>query len=171
MVLIEWWLVERLTVGLAIIAVATTSFWLVRKKGSWLPIQILSVLAVTCGLLSIAFVWWAATTSHIYSPPVCSPNGKMSARIDDYSAGGFGGSYNSVELFRNHGFRSEVVFYGDKVKTGDILWKSDSELNILYEGPLATCTNTALVTVRCIARQALSKRANLAHVKNAAGML
>src|ERR1700741_2210092 len=93
MVLIEWWLVERLTVGMAIIAVATTSFWLVRKKGSWLPIQILSVLAVTCGLLSIAFVWWAATTSHIYSAPVNSPNGKMSARIDDYSAGGFGGSY------------------------------------------------------------------------------
>jgi len=82
-----------------------------------------------------------------------------SARIDNYDVGPLGGAYNSREVFTSHGFASDVVYSGEyeSVRADDLMWKSNSELEIHYDGPTCDCKSTQLVSVRCIRRQQLDK--------------
>jgi hypothetical protein len=53
MLFIEWWLVERFSVGLLMVAVAFIIWWFARRKG-WpirLPAQLISGLVVLYGFL------------------------------------------------------------------------------------------------------------------------
>lgn len=156
MLFVEWWILRRLFVGLLMVAVGTLGLWAIRKKG-WrvrIPVQFLSALVGLCGASSLLLMWWAISTSHVYSAPVYSPNRKMAVRIDDYNAGAFGGAYDSVELFTAHGISSNVVFSGEwqSVETANLRWKSDSELEISYQGTAALCASTARVKVGCIGK-------------------
>ena len=154
MLFIEWWLVERFSVGLLMVAVAFIIWWFARRKG-WpirLLAQLISGLVVLYGFL---VMWWVVASSHIYSVPIYSPNQKMAVRIDAYNPGELGGpTYDSVELFWAHGFISAVVFSGEwkSVDTANLRWKSDSELEIYFGGTAYVCRSTPRVRVRCISR-------------------
>jgi len=154
MIFIEWWIVARLFSLALLVAVGILGLWAVRKKtwGTRVPVQLVSAVVALMGTALFLFVLWGFHTGHIFSAPVYSPNRRMAVRIDDYSAGGLGGSYNSVELFMTHGLRSEVVFAGESnsVEPASLNWKNDGELEISYQGRSGSCVNTAQFTVRCI---------------------
>jgi hypothetical protein len=156
MLLIEWWILWRLCIGLLLVVVGGLGLWAVRKRRRTvrLFVQFLFTLVALGGVSALLLMWWGISTSHDYSAPVYSPNQKMAVRIDDYNARGFGGSYNSVELFSAHGFRSDEVFSEEwkAVETASLRWKSDSELEISYQGTVGTCASTVHVKVRCIGK-------------------
>jgi|HubBroStandDraft_1064217.scaffolds.fasta_scaffold156886_3 hypothetical protein len=155
MLFIEWWFFSWFCVGLLMlmVAVGTLGLWVVRRKER--PIRLsMQFIGLFCGLVGALFIllaWWGAS-SHVYSVPVYSPDRKMAARIDDYVAGGIGGSYDSVELFTAYGFRSDLVFVGDwkSIRSASLRWKGDSQLEISYQGRSGFCGSTARVKVHCI---------------------
>ena len=155
MIFVEWWHVERLCLLLLIVAIASLFIWSLRKK-HWLvrlPIQLLLGLLLCALLFLVTLV--STLPGNSYSAPVYSPNGKMAARIVEYNASGLGGADDTVKLFTAHGFSSDVVFFGEfnSVKAKNIQWKSDSELEISYEGTPYQCTSTRRVKVRCWSTQ------------------
>ena len=155
MMFVEWWLVKRLCVLILIVATASLSIWFLRKK-NWfirLPIQLLLGLLLFALFVLSAIIW--ALPGNTYSEPVYSPNRKMAVRIIEYNASGLGRADDTVELFTAHGFSSDVVFFGEfnSVKARNIRWKSDSELEISYEGTVYQCTSTRRVRVHCISTQ------------------
>jgi hypothetical protein len=154
-IFIEWWAVERLCLLLLIVATASVSIWSVRKK-RWfvrLPIQFLLGLSLFVLLGSVTLV--STLPGNTYSEPIYSPNRKMAARIVEYNASGLGGADETVKLFTAHGFSSDVVFFGEvkSVKAQNIRWKSDSELEISFEGTPYQCTSTRRVKVLCFDTQ------------------
>lgn len=153
MLFVEWWLVGRICLGLLISAVPLLGLWVVRRRRGpiGIAVRIISALVAFCALLGWLFVL-VMPWPHIYSAPVYSPNGRLAARIDDFNAGGFGGAYNSVELFTFLGFDSDVVYSGEwnSVGTEDLRWRSDSELEIVCKGPTCDCKSTQHVIVRCV---------------------
>jgi hypothetical protein len=154
-IFVEWWAVARLCLELLIVAGASLCIWSVRKKRWFVrfPIQLLLGLS----LFAMLFVDMIVSTlpGNTYSEPVYSPNRKMAARIIEYDASGLGGADDTVELFTAHGFRSDVVFFGGfkSVRAQNLRWKSDSELEISYEGTPFHCTSTRRVKVLCFATQ------------------
>jgi len=153
MLFVEWWLVGRICLGLLSITLPVFGIWVVRKK-RWpvrIPVRILSALVALCGV----FFWLILLvfpSPRFYSAAVYSPNQKSAARIDDYNASGLGGADTSVELFTFHGLKRDVVYFGEwkSVGTNGLRWKSDSELEILYDGPNCACKSTQRVLVRCV---------------------
>jgi len=151
MVFIEWWFVKQCLIGLLLMAVGVFGLWFVRKQ-SWLvrgPARLSSGLVILWGMYSFL----VAGGGHKYSVPIYSPSQKMAARIDRYDAGEIGGpTSDSVKIFSSHGFSSDVVFSGqwESVEPASILWKSDSELEINYQGNADLCASTPHVRVRCI---------------------
>ena len=155
MFFIEWWIVRRVCIGLLMVAVATISFWSVRNHARpvRLTVQFISTIVGLCGALGLWIMWWAVASGHVYSVPIYSSNQKMAVRVDRYNPGEIGGpTYDSVQLFSAHGFNSDVVFSGPwgSLKRPKIQWRSDSELEIYYEGTTGVCTNALHVSVRCI---------------------
>jgi len=154
MLFIEWWAVRLFFIGLVMVAVATFSFWFVGKKG-WLVRLPIRLVAGLCGAAGLWVIWSLASSSHVYSVPIYSPNQKMAVRIDHYNPGEIGGpTYDSVQLFSAHGFNSTVVFSGqwESVETSNLRWKSESELEIYYKGTADVCKSTFHVGVRCFGR-------------------
>ena len=152
MLFVEWWFVGRICLGLLIVAVSIFSFWLVRTKRGLvrIPIRIVSGFVAVCDVLGWLIIL-AFPTPRVYSIPVYSPNRKMAVRIDDYNASGFGGAYNCLALFTLYGLKSDVVYSGEwsSIRTADLRWRSDSELEILYDRPDCACKSTHQVSVRC----------------------
>jgi hypothetical protein len=160
MLFVEWWLVGRICLGASLIALPVLAVWLVRNN-RWpvrIPVRVLSVLLLLCGLFLLIIVV-ALPSPHAYSVPAYSPSRSMAARIDNYSAGPLGGAYDSIELFTSHGLASDVVYSGEfeSVRAEDVRWKSNSELEIYYDGATGDCKSTQLVSVRCIRKQHLEK--------------
>jgi hypothetical protein len=156
MLFVEWWLVGRICLGVLLIALPVIVIWLVRKN-RWpvrIPVSVVSAFVLFCGLFLLTIVL-ALPMPHAYSVPVYSPSRSMAARIDNYNAGPLGGAYNSIEVFTSHGFASAVVYSGEfeSVRTEDLTWKSNSELEIYYDGPTCDCRSTQLVSVYCIRKQ------------------
>jgi hypothetical protein len=154
-IFIEWWAVARLCLLLLVVAIASLSIWSVRKK-RWfvrVPIQLLLGLPLFALLFFVTLV--SSLPGNSYSEPIYSPNRKMAVRIIEYNASGFGGADDTVKVFKAHGFISDVVFFGEfkSVSTHNIRWKSDSELEISYEGTPYECTSTRLVKVLCFGSQ------------------
>ena len=155
MIFIEWWVVERLCLLLLIVATASLGIWSVRKKRWFVrfPIQLLLGVSLFALLTMVTLV--STLPGSAYSEPIYSPSRKMAARIVEYDASGLGGADDTVKLFTAHGFSSDVVFFGEfkSVKAQNIRWKSDSELEISYEGTPYQCTSTRRVKVLCFATQ------------------
>jgi hypothetical protein len=161
MFFVEWWHIVRVCLGLSIIALLVFSFWVVRKM-RWpvrIPVRILSALIVLCG----GFLWLIVLSlpaGRSYSAAVYSPNRKTAARIDDYNASGLGGADTSVELFTLYGLNRDIVYFGEwkSVEANDLHWKSDSELEIQYDGPSPNCKNTQRVLIRCVSKNSIKSR-------------
>lgn len=155
MIFIEWWAIERLCLFLLVLATASLIIWSVRKKRWFVrfPIQLLLGLVLFALLFLVTLV--STLPGNTYSEPVYSPNRKMAARIIEYNASGFGGADDTVKLFTAHGFSSDVVFFGEfkSVRAHNLRWKSDSELEISYEGTPYQCTSTRRVKVLCFDAQ------------------
>ena len=155
MIFIEWWVVERLSLLLLIVVTASLSIWSVRKKRWFVrfPIQLLLGLSLFALLFLVILV--STLPGNTYSEPVYSPNRKMAARIGEYNASGLGGADDTVKVFTAHGFSSDVVFFGEfkSVRAQNIQWKSDSELEISYDGTAYQCTSTRRVKVHCFGTQ------------------
>jgi hypothetical protein len=154
-IFIEWWVVERLCLLLLTVATATLIISSVRKKRWFIrfPIQLFLGLSLFALLFLVTVV--STLPGNIYSEPVYSPNRKMAARIVEYNASGLGGADDTVKIFAAHGFSSDVVFLGEfkLVRTQNIRWKSNSELEISYEGTPHQCTSTRRVKVACFSTQ------------------
>ena len=158
MFFVEWWFIGRVCLGLLIIALSVFSFWIVRNR-RWpvrTPVRILSALIALCGVFPWLIVF-ALPWPHFYSAAVYSPNRKAAARIDDYNASGFGGADTSVELFTLHGLKQDIVYLGDfkTVGANGLRWKSDSQLEIYYDGPIRDCKSTQRVLVRCVPKSSV----------------
>jgi hypothetical protein len=155
MLLVEWWLIRRISGALLMIAVAPLCFWIVREQrcAIRLPVQLVSSLIALCGALFLLFIS-VFPNPNSYSGPIYSPNRTMAARVFDYNASGFGGADTSVEIFTSRGFRSEVVFYGEfkSVAAENVRWRSDSELEITFERESRVCRSAFGVNVRCVIR-------------------
>jgi hypothetical protein len=110
-------------------------------------------LVLLCVLFLLTIVL-ALPSPHAHSVPVYSPNRRMAARIDNYDVGPLGGAYDSIEVFALHGLASDVVYSGEfkSVGAGDLMWKSNSELEIYYDGPTCDCRSTRRVSVRCFGK-------------------
>jgi hypothetical protein len=154
-IFVEWWVVERLCIVALVVLIASASIWSVRKKRWFVrfPIQFLSGLSLLALFSLLALL--LSLASNTYSEPIYSPNRKMAVRITEYNASGLGGADDTVKLFTAHGFRSDVVFFGafNSVKIRNLRWKSDSELEISYEGTQCRCTSTRSVKVLCVSTQ------------------
>ena len=155
MIFIEWWVVARLCESLLIVAAASLGIWSVRKKRWFVrsPIQLLLGASLFAFLAIETIVW--TLPGNTYSEPIYSPSRKTAARIVEYDASGLGGADDTIEVFGDHGFSSDAVFFGDfkSVRAQNIRWKSDSELEISYEGTPYSCTSTRRVKVLCFATQ------------------
>ena len=155
MIFIEWWAIERLGLLLLVVATASLIVWSVRKERRFVrfPVEVILGLFLFALLCLVTLV--SSLPGNAYSEPVYSPNRKMAARIVEYNASGLGGADDTVKLFRAHGFSSDVVFFGEfnSVKAQNIRWKSDSELEISYEGTPYRCTSTRHVRVLCLSVQ------------------
>jgi hypothetical protein len=151
MVFIEWWFVKQCFVGLLMMAVGVFGLWFVRKQ-RWLvrgPARLISGLVILWGM----YGFLVAGGGHKYSVPIYSPSQKTAARIDRYDPGELGGpTFDAVKVFSSHGITSDVVFSGqwESVEPMDIRWKSDSELEINYQGSANLCASTPHLRVRCI---------------------
>ena len=155
MIFIEWWVVERFCLLLLVVATASLGIWFVRKKRPMVRFPIQLVLAV-CLFALVAMVAFVTTLpGNTYSEPIYSPSRKMAARIVEYDASGLGDGDDTVKVFTAHGFRSDVVFFGEfrSVRAQNIRWKSDSELEISYDRTPSQCTDTNRVKVHCFATQ------------------
>jgi hypothetical protein len=154
-IFIEWWAIERLCLLLLIVATTSLIIWSVRKKRWFVRFPIRLVLGVFLFALLFLITVVSRLPGNAYSEPVYSPNRKMAARIVEYNASGLGGADDTVKLFTAHGFSSDVVFFGqfNSVKAQNIRWKSDSELEIPYEGTPYRCTSTRRVKVVCFSTQ------------------
>jgi hypothetical protein len=156
MIFIEWWVVKQCFIGLLMMAVGVFGFWLVREQ-RWLvrgPARLISGLVILWGMYSFL----VAGGGYKYSVPVYSPSQKIAARIDRYDPGELGGpTFDAVKVFSSHGFTSDVVFSGqwESVEPKGIRWKSDSELEISYQGTEYLCASTLHVRVRCIENHAV----------------
>ena len=154
-IFIEWWAIERLGLLLLVVATASLIVWSVRKERRFVrfPVQVILGLFLFALLCLVTLV--SSLPGSAYSEPVYSPNRKMAASIVEYNASGLGGADDTVKLFRAHGFSSDVVFFGEfnSVKAQNIRWKSDSELEISYEGTPYRCTSTRHVRVLCLSVQ------------------
>ena len=156
MLFIEWWMVGRFCLSLLILAAA--AFLLIRGRKSraqprlrWLawPLAVFGVLFLLVNVLTVAF--------QTRTPPVYSPDGKMAVRVRSADEGWLEES-SSVELFRDHGLRADVVFRGgwEAVDASSLHWKSNSVLEIhyqeTYENGGHNCGRASGLSIRCIPR-------------------
>jgi hypothetical protein len=158
MLFVEWLLIGRICVWLLIIALPVFGFWAVRNKRRpvRIPVRILAALIALSGVF-FGLIMFALPSPRFYSAAVYSPSRRTAVRIEDYNASGFGGADTSVELFTFHGLKRDTVYFGEYKSVGanDLRWKSDSELEIYYDGPTCDCNSTRRVLIRCIRKSSV----------------
>lgn len=154
MLFIEWGLIGRFCLCLALIAAAIVAFRLPRERYprlqqalrslSW-PLTVFAVLFLALNLLAAGCQTWTA--------PLYSPDGKMAVRVRAADEGWLG-EWTAVELFSAHGLRKAVIFHGpwDSVNAGDLRWKNNSKLEIYYQENVFYCGHAFGVSVHCIAK-------------------
>lgn len=154
MFFIEWWLVERFAMLAALLIASGVGIWLVRRKRKWIRVAAIT-LASPVGLLSGLFLalQFMAIGCLSYSSPVYSPDRSRAARIRTDDEGATGGN-SSVEVFWNHGFSSQDVYWGQWKSVGpnDLRWKNNSMLNVTHDSPMYRCDSTRRIQVNCVER-------------------
>jgi len=151
MLFIEWWLVQRLLIGVLICAGAA-AFFFGGRGGQNRPREVARSLAAPIGVLALLFVLLniGAAGCQSYSIPIYSPDHQSAVRVRVANIGGPGGS-TDVELFTARGFKTYSVFRGGwkTVEADDVKWVSDSELLVRYSGMMFGCESTDDVKVHC----------------------
>jgi hypothetical protein len=151
MFFIEWWVVRRFAILLALLAVSCVAIWLVRKQRRSLRIAT-AVLGSPIAVLATLFLGLQALAVGClsYSEPVYSPDHRQAARVRTDDEGAIGGN-SHVELFSKHGFSSTEVYWGEwrSVNAEDIRWLSDTELEIMHDGRMYECQSFSTVKVHC----------------------
>ena len=154
MVFIEWWLIERFTVLIALLIVSCAGWWLVRNRRKSIRVAVIilsSPVAVLVGLfLALQFMALGCLS---YSSPVYSPDGSQAVRVRTDDEGATGGN-SHVELFWNHGFRSKEVYWGGwkSVDVKDLKWESNSTFDLWHDAPMYMCEGSRKVKVTCLER-------------------
>ena len=153
MIFMEWWIVERVSVVVAVIAAAVGLFITARRRRAWIRYTLQGVaLLIALGVAAVSLLVVSLPDANHYSDPLYSPNHKLAARIAEYDAGPLGGADTSVEVFSHAGFVSHRVYIGEfkTVGVGDLTWNGDSELRITYYGAAYRCSGTKSIRVICV---------------------
>ena len=151
MLFIEWWLVQRFTLLIALLVASCTGWWLVRNKRKSIRVAVVimsSPIAVLAGLfLALQFLALGCLS---YSSPVYSPDHSQAVRVRTDDEGATGGN-SHVDLFWNHGFSSKEVYWGGwkSVHVKDLKWESNSTLELWHDSPIYLCESSRRVQVKC----------------------
>ena len=154
MLFIEWWLVKRFTVLIALLLVSCAGMWFVRKKRN--PLRLVTMIlgspvAVLAGLfLGLQFLALGCLS---YSSALYSPDHTHAVRVRTDDEGATGGN-SHVEMFWNHGFSSQDVYWGQWKSVGiyDLQWENNSTLDVRHDSPMYVCESTPKVKVQCLDR-------------------
>jgi hypothetical protein len=154
MVFIEWWLVERFAVLIALLLASCAGWWLVRNRRKSIRVAIIilsSPVAILSGLFLSLQVLAVGCLS--YSPPVYSPDRSQAVRVRTDDEGATGGN-SHVELFWNHGLSSQEVYWGSwkSVDVKDLTWESNTTLKVTHYPREYACKSSRAVTVSCLER-------------------
>jgi hypothetical protein len=149
---VRFWLVA---VGVFIISAA--SFYKVRTMRALIriPTRIVSILTSFLSFVAMSLallVLVSGCNSHL--EPLLSPSGDKAARVETDDEGATGGHSWVVAVYSHHGFSVHTVMYGTwrGVDRDDLRWIGDSALEIKYDGPDPSCSDTSEVHVICIRR-------------------
>jgi hypothetical protein len=163
---IEWWVVRRFAILLALLVVSCAAIWFVRKRRRSLRIAIAIVgspIAVLASLFLALQVLALGCLS--YSNPVFSPDHSQAARVRTDDEGALGGN-SSVELFSKHGLSATEVYWGrwTSVDVKDVRWVSDTDLDIVHDGPMYYCQSSSSVKVHCRQRASAPTSPTTSHL-------
>jgi len=157
MLFIEWGLIGRLCLCLAVVATTLLVFWLARRRVqlsearhgllhslSW-PVAVLAILFVALNLVAIG--------CQTYTAPVYSPDHKMAIRVRSADEGWLG-EWSHVELFRSHGFEQALIFRGpwQSVDASSLRWVNDTQIEIDYQDNVFRCGHAWGISVHCVHR-------------------
>jgi len=151
MLFIEWWLVKRFAVLIALFLASCAGWWLVRNRRKSIRVAVVvlsSPVAVLSGLLLALQFLAVGCLSH--SPPVYSPDRSQAARVRTDDEGATGGN-SRVEIFWNHGFSSQEVYWGSwkSVDVKDLRWENNGSLNVMHFPHMYACQGSRSVKVIC----------------------
>jgi hypothetical protein len=157
MLFIEWGLIGRVCLCLAVVAATVLVFWLARKRLlvpqalhgllrslTW-PLAVFALLFVATNLLAMG--------CQTYTAPLYSPDHKMAVRVRSADEGWLG-EWSHVELFRDHGLRHVLIFRGpwQSVDASSLRWINNSMLEIDYQDNVFRCGHAWGISVHCVAR-------------------
>jgi hypothetical protein len=159
MLFVEWWLLTRFAVLGGLLILSCAAFWFVRGRHRWIriavgilgsPIFILASLSLALQLMAVGCL--------SYSSPVYSPDCLHAARVRTDDEGATGGN-SHVELFWNYGFSSQEVYSGgfQSVSVADLVWDSNSTLEVRHDSPMYMCEGSQKVRVKCVQRNPSSR--------------
>jgi hypothetical protein len=156
MVFIEWWLVQRFAVMIAVLIASCCGWWLVRNRRKSIRVAVIilsSPVAILTGLFLALQV--SALGCLTYSTAVYSPDHSTAARVRTDDEGATGGN-SQVELFWNHGLSSKDVYLGGwkSVDVKDLKWESNSTLVVQHDLPMYACESSPGIRVTCLERPA-----------------
>lgn len=154
MFFIEWWLVTRFAVLVALLFACFTGWWLVRNRRKSVRIATIllsSPVAILTGLFLALQCLALGCLS--YSAPVYSPDHSQAVRVRTDDEGATGGN-SQVELFWNRGLSSKDVYQGGwkSVDVKDLEWEDSSTLNITHDTTMRLCESSGRVQVNCVER-------------------
>jgi hypothetical protein len=163
MLFIEWWLVGRFAILIAVIIATCASWWLIRNRRKSIRVAVI-ILSSPVAVLAALFLalQYSALGCLSYSSPLYSPDKRQAVRVRTSDGGATGGE-SSVELFWNHGFSSKDVYWGEwkSVDIKDLKWENDSTLDVRHGLPMYFCGSSPRVKVNCLERPVLSAPPNV----------
>jgi len=154
MLFIEWGLVGRVCLCLAVVAGTMVFFWLARKLPeavhgllryiSW-PLAVFALLFVALNVVAMG--------CQTYTAPLYSPDHKMAVRVRSADEGWLG-EWSHVELFRNHGLEQALIFRGpwQSVDASSLRWINNTQIEIEYQENVFRCGHAWGISVHCIGR-------------------
>jgi hypothetical protein len=154
MVFIEWWLVCRFAILFGVLILACISIWLVRRRRRLVRIVVAVIGSPIAVLAALLLGLQALPLGCLsYSAPIYTPDHTKAARVRTDDEGATGGN-SQVEIFWNHGFSAEDVYWGEwrSVDGPDIRWISNNSVEIIHDDPMYDCHSTPNIAVRCIPR-------------------
>lgn len=157
MLFIEWGVVGRISLCLAVAVVTILVFRAGRKRLvrplvaqevlrslSW-PLAVFALLFLVLNGLAIG--------CQTYTAPLYSPDHKMAIRVRSADEGWLG-EWSHVELFADHGIRSALIFRGpwQSVDASSLRWINNTQIEIDYQDDVFLCGHARGVSVHCVAR-------------------
>jgi len=153
MFFIEWWMVQRIVIGVSIMLLGIAVSWYIRRRRIvWrILVRLVSLpVAALGGLLALLTI--TASGCQSYSEPIYSPDHLRAVRVRVSDLGATGGGTN-VEVYSLHGLRSDLVFSGNwrTVDSWNVHWIGNDELQITHYDPApGYCRDAGSIRVKCV---------------------